>query len=365
MLESYVYGIPEKGKAMRQGAVIVASGVKPYGFWSVAREISAVLEVPLVEISKNKLNYLHLFKDRLDFIIAVGTLSPVKILVSSLAARRVIAYISVEGPFPISQRLKLLINKLKNIIVAVPSNYVRRELSFAGLKVNCIIPHGINIDKVSKACKETKLPFHLPKDKVRVLLVLSSLQKRKLLGAAYLLKQLSRLPVEIRKECFTIVKVPKGKSDMIRKLLSLYGIDCRDLLIIDRYLTHNELYKLYASSDLYIHPTLSDGFGLPVLESLASGTPVIVLDAEPWKEIATNDVGWFVHISKEVIGWEGGLPYRLKIPDLDDLALKLRIALESIRNQRELIRRKCIERARIFDSRKVYRKFFELMNEKV
>jgi hypothetical protein len=81
------------------------------------------------------------------------------------------------------------------------------------------------------------------------------------------------------------------------------------------------------------------------------------MNAGPWNEIATEDVGWFVKVSKEIIAYEWGLPYRLKIPDIDDLSDKLAEAIKSCAENRDVLRRRCIKRAQVFDAHKVYWKF--------
>lgn len=121
------------------------------------------------------------------------------------------------------------------------------------------------------------------------------------------------------------------------------------------------MFALYRSSDLYVHPSLSDGFGLPLIEALACGTPVIVPNAGPWNEIITKHVGWFVKVTKNILLYEGNLPYRLKIPDINDFSKKLAEAIEPCKENREILKKKCMERAQNFDAYKVYARFRELM----
>jgi len=326
--------------------------LRAYGFLTVAKDISRALNIPLVELSGRLkyLEYLRLFFKRPSFIISVGTLSPKKLMLLGMSTRRVIAYIAVEGPFPIPRSLRWLVNNTNKIIVVTPSDYVRRELSLSNLKVFGVIPHGIDINE----CLTTNVKLELPPQKLKVLTAASSLQYRKSLGIRLLLHAWSRLPEDVRREAVIIIKVPSGSGKHILQTVSSYGIKNEEYLILDTYLTREEMLALYRFSDLYVHPTLSDGFGLPVLESLACGTPVIVMDAGPWNEVATRDVGWLVNVSKEIIVHEGGLPYRFKIPDIDDFSKKLAEAIESCRRNREILRRKCIERAKVFDSREVY-----------
>lgn len=47
-----------------------------------------------------------------------------------------------------------------------------------------------------------------------------------------------------------------------------------------------DLPALYAGADLFLYPTLYEGFGLPVIEAMASGTPVLTSSTSALQEIA-------------------------------------------------------------------------------
>ena len=56
------------------------------------------------------------------------------------------------------------------------------------------------------------------------------------------------------------------------------------------YVETNDLNALYSGADLFAFPSLNEGFGLPVIESMASGTPVITSDATSMPEIGGDAV---------------------------------------------------------------------------
>jgi glycosyltransferase involved in cell wall biosynthesis len=60
-------------------------------------------------------------------------------------------------------------------------------------------------------------------------------------------------------------------------------------------------FDLMASSDLFILPSYSENFGMVVAESLASGTPAIVLKGAPWHGIEQNEAGWWIDADSESI----------------------------------------------------------------
>jgi glycosyltransferase involved in cell wall biosynthesis len=52
------------------------------------------------------------------------------------------------------------------------------------------------------------------------------------------------------------------------------------------YVSDEELVALYNRADLFVYPSLYEGFGLPVIESMACGTPVITSDVSSIPEVA-------------------------------------------------------------------------------
>lgn len=52
------------------------------------------------------------------------------------------------------------------------------------------------------------------------------------------------------------------------------------------HLTHEELVLAYNAADLLMYPSSYEGFGMPVLEGMACGTPVIALDNTAFPEFA-------------------------------------------------------------------------------
>lgn len=52
------------------------------------------------------------------------------------------------------------------------------------------------------------------------------------------------------------------------------------------YITDNELIHIYSSADLYLYPSVYEGFGLPILEAQACGCPVLISDRTSCPEVA-------------------------------------------------------------------------------
>ena len=62
-------------------------------------------------------------------------------------------------------------------------------------------------------------------------------------------------------------------------------------------LSDRELNDYYNMVDAVIYPTRYEGFGLPVLEAMACGTPILTTRIEPIKSIAGKGA-WYFDLDK-------------------------------------------------------------------
>lgn len=90
-----------------------------------------------------------------------------------------------------------------------------------------------------------------------------------------------------------------------------------------------ELAVLYNEAELFLYPSLDEGFGLPILESFYFGTPVVTSDILALKEVAGN-AACFVN-PQEVESIEKGIK---TILNENSKEKKLRFQKMVIRNQR-------------------------------
>jgi glycosyltransferase involved in cell wall biosynthesis len=52
------------------------------------------------------------------------------------------------------------------------------------------------------------------------------------------------------------------------------------------YLDHGRLAQIYQEAEVFCYPSLFEGFGLPVLEAMAAGTPVVTSNVTALPEVA-------------------------------------------------------------------------------
>lgn len=55
---------------------------------------------------------------------------------------------------------------------------------------------------------------------------------------------------------------------------------------------HNEVTNILSGCDLFFLPTRGENYGHAIAESLSVGTPVLIADTTPWKNLEAEGVGW-------------------------------------------------------------------------
>jgi len=80
-----------------------------------------------------------------------------------------------------------------------------------------------------------------------------------------------------------IVGEPDWKTPDLKRMLSLPEL--RNRIIITGRITDEELTATYALSKIFCFPSFAEGFGLPPLEAMASGIPVVVSHSTSFPEV--------------------------------------------------------------------------------
>ena len=62
-------------------------------------------------------------------------------------------------------------------------------------------------------------------------------------------------------------------------------IELKDKIILTGFVPDEDLPALYTEAELFIYPSLYEGFGLPILEAMQCGTPVLTSDNTSLPEV--------------------------------------------------------------------------------
>lgn len=60
---------------------------------------------------------------------------------------------------------------------------------------------------------------------------------------------------------------------------------------------HDQVASIMAQHDLFFLPTLGENFGHVIAEALSVGTPVLIADTTPWRNLESDRLGWDLSLS--------------------------------------------------------------------
>ncbi len=129
------------------------------------------------------------------------------------------------------------------------------------------------------------------------------------------------LPPEIRSDNL-LALVLSGRPPDIEEFRNRYEhlLEGKGIVYL-RDVPQEDLYSLYSCAVAFVFPTLDEGFGLPVLEAMKSGSPVITSDLSCIPEI-TADAAMLINPR-----------------DTDELAETMKLAAQSLDLREEYIRK--------------------------
>ncbi len=169
-------------------------------------------------------------------------------------------------------------------IIITGSKFTKKEiiehLHFKDDEVK-VIYHGIN-HRLFKLYHDLDLSFQLPK---KFIFSAGSIEPRKnLLG---LLNAYNSLNEEIKEEYHLVLAGFKGWNNI--EIIRLIDSN-RSYIHYLGYIADVELAKVYNLASLFVYPSFYEGFGLPPLEAMACGTPVITSNVSSLPEVGGDAV---------------------------------------------------------------------------
>lgn len=78
-----------------------------------------------------------------------------------------------------------------------------------------------------------------------------------------------------------------------REVLRTWGVGQENRVILAGFLENEKLINAYSAAEALVYPSLYEGFGLPVLEAMACGTPVICSSAASLPEVGGSAACYF------------------------------------------------------------------------
>ncbi len=145
----------------------------------------------------------------------------------------------------------------------VPSQFVKESLLYSGIRREqiAVVPYGVDLEKFRY---QKKKAFH---GNLKLVYVGQITYKK---GIDYMLKVISQFPND--RVSITLAGAYNTSNHIYRKYKN-----CRNIKFLG-FVTRDILAQVYHEADVFVFPTLGEGFGMVVLEAMGCGLPAIVSD---------------------------------------------------------------------------------------
>lgn len=291
-----------------------------------------------------------------DAVIVVMTMNPLISRSWFLLSRDVkklglpsFVYTTVEGRLPqryIQPWMRRDVDFIAN------SNYTRIMLEQSGLNVIDMVYHGVNFQEIEDALRFKKQARKFIEEKlgkgVYFGTVVSGHPRKGLKLYAQVVKQV----VEKNKNAKFYILTTNEALPLFASIKNV---------VIDKMFGKRqriEVLALISAFDYYVHPSLAEGFGLPLLEAMALGVPTIHIAYEPLTEFSSRDFSFQVPYTRvEYVSFGEGIEYELHLYDTNAFAETILVALDIYRNRSEIyndMRAKALRVAKKYDIMKLY-----------
>jgi len=218
---------------------------------------------------------------------------------------------------PIEKKCPFIITLHDTIPIHMPETVGDRYLEIFTTKMKSIVDNSDGIITVSEFSKEDiSRDFNYPKEKIFVTYLASEniykpidksiassiLKKQYSLSNNYILyvggfsprknilgliKAYSKLPKNIRESHNLVIAGNKGKSyELYKKCAEEYNVD--NHVIFPGFISMEYMPYLYNAASLFVYPSFYEGFGLPPIEAMACGVPVIASNVTSIPEILAD-----------------------------------------------------------------------------
>jgi glycosyltransferase involved in cell wall biosynthesis len=236
------------------------------------------------------------------------------------------------------------------------SIYTANKLKASGYRVMDIVYHGIDTSQYEDAIAlgtKARSMLGLPSDTFLVGYIASDHRRK---GHDYASRVISI--VRNKDPSIKFIIVSRDKAETFYK-----GLD--NVIYLNKFgsMSDASVKTIYGMLDLYSQFSLIEGFGLPVLEALASGKPVIHGDYKPLSEITSPETSFRVPIhGKKLYKESSGIVFELHLYDPEEYAEILLQAKDEVLRRRKELEDSAKQRAKAFELYPTYSKLRNLLD---
>ena len=179
------------------------------------------------------------------------------------------------------------IKKANKIIVpSVTTKKALIELFHVPEEKIAVIVHGVE-ERFFKSPPFSSRLYHGQENNTKYILAVGTIEPRK--NHVALLDAYAKLPENIRNQYELVIAGARGwgTREFDLKLDSLKSEITAHIKIMN-YASDEHLPALYKHASLFVYPSLYEGFGLPVLEAMAAGIPVVTSKGSAMAETVSS-----------------------------------------------------------------------------
>ncbi|HEX3800411.1 MAG TPA: glycosyltransferase [Verrucomicrobiae bacterium] len=212
----------------------------------------------------------------------------------------------------------------------VPSHYVRNVYITSGIAAEkvFVVPNGVDTAHFNSEVKPLELAT---KKKFRFLFVGGTISRK---GPDVLLKAYLDAFTASDDVCLVIKdfggqSVYQGQTFEKEIEAARTRPNAPEILYLNTDLAPEDMPRLYAACQCLVHPYRGEGFGMPVLEAMASALPVVVTRGGATDDFVPENAGWLIAAQRKNLGRKLGTidlaaeGWWLE-PDAADLSAKLK-----------------------------------------
>lgn len=267
-------------------------------------------------------------------------------------------YGPVDGPYILNVNFEMVVkNTIQEQRMVVPSQFCKEMIERSGLHPGPVIPHGMDpadfIFDEAQLKEQMDYLHHKHPGRTIFFSNLNPLHRKGFFHLAEALEILQRK----RPNDWKFILLT-GANTAVSLAPDLTRI--QNLIIEDFYnkLPYRTVLRKTRCCDVFVHPSLLEGFGLTVLEAMWARRPIVMADAPAHNELVGPKEGWLVPTSgvKEE-RWEApGCIAQLYNYDPHDLATLMEYAMDHPKESQEKAEH-AYQKAQQYHYEKVYEPF--------
>ncbi len=215
------------------------------------------------------------------FVVTIHDIIKSEFKGASYTTRSLPTYLLKHASYEVT--IRQAVKRAKKIIV--PSNFVKSKLKKAfdiqesRIEVTYEAPDEFFVAEGKKSLAEGRAKETLARYGIKTPFILY-------VGNAYPYKNVNVILEALRFVEDLSLVYASSRNVFVEKLMNeAKEMDLQKRFITTGFVANEDLASLFKLSEAFVFPSLSEGFGLPGIEAMALGTPVIASDIEVFKEV--------------------------------------------------------------------------------